>query len=72
MRYQLIFISFFLIFISPDYEDSLIWSDHVKLTWDDFKGEKNIETDAVAFHGGWRHSAARFSVRPETAGFRAS
>lgn len=48
MRYHLVFISFFLFFISPDYEDSLIWSDNVKLTWEDFKGEKNIETDAVA------------------------
>jgi hypothetical protein len=34
--------------MSRDYEDTLLWSDHVKLTWDDFKGEKNIETDAVA------------------------
>lgn len=48
MRYHLIFISFFLFFITPDYEDTIIWSDNVKLTWDDFKGEKNIETEAVA------------------------
>jgi hypothetical protein len=48
MRYHLFLISFFLLFMSRDYEDTLLWSDHVKLTWDDFKGEKNIETDAVA------------------------
>lgn len=48
MSFKLLFISFFLIFSSADFEDTLLWNDHVKLTWDDFKGEKNIETDAVA------------------------
>jgi len=48
MSFKLLIISFFLIFSSADLEDTLLWNDHLKLTWDDFKGKKTIETDAVA------------------------
>jgi hypothetical protein len=48
MRYHLFLIPLFLCFTSPDNEVTLSWRDNLKLTWNDFKGEKNRETDAVA------------------------
>ena len=43
-----ILISLLFCFISPNNEATLLWSDNLKLTWNDFKGDKNIESDAVA------------------------
>lgn len=41
-------IPLFLCLNAPDNEVTLMWRDDLKLTWNDFKGEKNRETDAVA------------------------
>lgn len=43
-----ILLSLLFCFISPNNEATLLWREDLKLTWGDFKGEKNIETDAVA------------------------
>ena len=48
MRYHLFLIALFLCLTAPDNEVTLMWRDNLKLTWNDFKGEKNRETDAVA------------------------
>jgi hypothetical protein len=48
MRHNLFLIALFLGFTAPDNEVTLMWRDDLKLTWNDFKGEKNRETDAVA------------------------
>lgn len=48
MHYKIFLLSLFLCFVSPDNEVILSWRDDLKLTWNDFKGTKNVETDAVA------------------------
>lgn len=48
MYFKIIFLSLFLYFVSPKNEEIISWRDDLKLTWNDFKGTKNMETDAVA------------------------
>ena len=48
MTYKLILFSLFLFLVSPNTEDTLLWRDDLKLTWKDFKGKKDVQTDAVA------------------------
>ena len=48
MTYKLILVSLLLLLVSPNPEDTLLWRDDLKLTWNDFKGKKDIQTDAVA------------------------
>jgi hypothetical protein len=48
MTYKLIFLSLLLLLVSPNTDDTLIWRDDIKLTWNDFKGKKTVQTDAVA------------------------
>lgn len=48
MRYNLFLLSLFLCLASPDNEITLPWREDFKLSWNDFKGEQNSESDAVA------------------------
>lgn len=48
MYYKMLFLSLFLSFISPENEMVMSWRDDLKLTWNDFKGTQNIQSDAVA------------------------
>ncbi len=46
IKYLFIFTSFFL--LQGDVIEELSWHEDYKLTWDDFKGQPNLDTDAVA------------------------
>ena len=48
MRYHFFLLSLFLCFATADNEVTMSWREDLKLTWNDFKGEKNSESDAVA------------------------
>lgn len=48
MRHLFIFLNLLICFFSFKSDDSLLWSDDLKLTWNDFKGEQNRESNAVA------------------------
>lgn len=48
MNYSIILFSLFLFLVSPNTEDTLLWHEDLKLSWTDFKGKKEVETDAVA------------------------
>ena len=48
MHFKMLFLSLFLCFVSSDHGVTLSWREDLKLTWDDFQGEKNVENDAVA------------------------
>ena len=48
MPFKLLFISLFLCIVSPDRDVTLSWREDLRLTWDDFKGERNTKSDAVA------------------------
>ena len=48
MRNLFIFIHFIFCFISINDADTLLWSDDLKLTWGDFKGDQKVESNAVA------------------------
>jgi len=45
-KHVLIFIGFFL--LHSDVMEEMSWSENYKLSWDDFKGQPNQDTDAVA------------------------
>lgn len=44
----MLFLSIFLFLVTSDNDVTLLWREDSKLTWNDFKGEKNTESDAVA------------------------
>lgn len=46
LKYMFLLVSFFL--LQSDAMEELSWSEHYKLSWKDFKGEPNKDTDAVA------------------------
>ena len=48
MHFRLLFLSLFLFVVSSDNEETLSWQEDLKLSWEDFKGNKNLESDAVA------------------------
>lgn len=48
MRHLIIYLNLIICFVSYNSEDTLLWSNDLKLTWNDFKGEQNIESNAVA------------------------
>lgn len=48
MRHLFIFLNLLICFFSFKSDDSLLWRDDLKLTWNDFKGEQNRESNAVA------------------------
>ena len=48
MRHLIIIFNLLFCFISFNNEDTLLWHENLKLTWDDFKGEQNVESNAVA------------------------
>ena len=45
-KYVFICLGFFL--LHSDVMEELSWSENYKLNWDDFKGQPNQDTDAVA------------------------
>jgi len=48
MKLNLVLFSLLLFLVSPNTDDTLLWREDFKLSWKDFKGKKDIETDAVA------------------------
>ena len=48
MYLKILFISLFLFFVSSDNEETLSWHENLKLTWNDFRGNNNTNSDAVA------------------------
>ena len=48
MHHLIILFNLLFCFISFNNEVTLLWREDLKLTWGDFKGEQNIESNAVA------------------------
>jgi len=48
MGHFFIFLNLLLCFSSLNNEDTVLWQEDLKLSWSDFKGKQNVESNAVA------------------------